>query len=115
MSELRQIPGFDYALTADGRVWSFPKAPVPGRQGRKHGGMWVSPVKHPWGPIVRMRRDGVLHQRSLAKLLRDIWPESVPSLSARSHAQALVGGASPSVSPKATGAGGLFNHQEITC
>ncbi len=58
-AELRPVPGYEglYSVTRDGRVWSHPKAPPKGKQGRVHSGRWMSA----W-----TTRDGA-HQIALAR------------------------------------------------
>ncbi len=70
--ELRPIPGYEgiYGVTRDGRVWSYPKAPA---HGRKHAGMWRAIHKHPHGDFVVLHKDGVKRNRSMTKLLREVW------------------------------------------
>lgn len=48
-NELRDIPGWEglYAVTADGRIWSHPKAVPVGRNGgvRTQPGRWLTPTR----------------------------------------------------------------------
>ncbi len=64
--ELRDIPGFDarYAITRDGRIWSYPKRGR-GETGRPHRGMWLKPVvgQRGYWQIV-LRADGERRGRS---------------------------------------------------
>lgn len=78
--ELRPIPGYEglYAVTRDGRVWSYPKAPEPGKRGRKHNGRWIAPYHARRENVIKVSvtRDGRKRGFSVRKLVRQVWGDA---------------------------------------
>lgn len=75
--ELRPIPGFDgYSITRDGRVWSHPKSPPPGKAGNRHNGMWMRTWESYGQPIVRLYRDRQGYKRCTKTLIVAAWRTS---------------------------------------
>ncbi len=82
--ELRAVPGYDglYSVTRDGRVWSHPKRPVPGKQGRVHDGHWMTPMTPPsqnGAAQIDLARDGRKHTMRIKKIVRLAWEGTDPS------------------------------------
>jgi hypothetical protein len=78
--EMRPVPGYDgsYSITRDGRVWSHPKAPAPGKRGRKHDGRWIHTYlsrregKH----FVTFSRDGEKRGVRVSTLINRVWGDA---------------------------------------